>query len=293
MNIQPKTEKNVIGNVPCSRATMSLESLIKDLQDLNKEKTLITKKELEALKTKMKKLENENAKLKVDLVSKEAALVAKEADIAEKEEERLFYDQNFHQNVKELTKMKAENKTLKAAVDSLKASMAEKGKISDPSSSTIGSANQINDIRSDDEDDIPVAGPIIAICESNTKSSTSKPSASKKRSRDEKSQKSTKKPKVVSPVPNCENPWKCFVCNSVRFDTIDELRKHLAEAHPMKSFFCEQCPYAGETKNDFTHHNRKHAVNNSKCRTEKFRCEFCKICFDRLSTLSAHIKRYH
>ena len=44
MSIQPKTEPNVIGDVPCSRPTISLESCIKDLQDLNKENSLITKK---------------------------------------------------------------------------------------------------------------------------------------------------------------------------------------------------------------------------------------------------------
>ena len=58
MSIQPKTE-NVIGNVSSSQPTMSLESFIKDLQDLNKENSLISKNELEAMKTKMKKLETE------------------------------------------------------------------------------------------------------------------------------------------------------------------------------------------------------------------------------------------
>ena len=117
MSIQPKTEPNVIGNVPCSRHAMSLESFIKDLQDLNKENSLITKKELEAMKTKMKKLEIENAKLRVDLISKETDLAAKTSDLAVKEEERLFYDRNFQQNVKELAKVKAENKSLKKEIE--------------------------------------------------------------------------------------------------------------------------------------------------------------------------------
>ena len=111
MSIQPKTEQKVNGNVLYSQPAMSLESLIKDLQD--KEKILITKKELEAMKTKMNKLEKEKTKLKADLVAKTSAL-------AVKEEERLLYDRIFHQNVKELTKITVENKVIKAENKSLK-----------------------------------------------------------------------------------------------------------------------------------------------------------------------------
>lgn len=115
MSFRPKEEPNSIGCIAYSQPATSLEieSLIKDLEDLKEEKTLVTKKELEAMKTKMYKLENENAKLKADLSSREADLAAKNADIVEKEEERLFYVENFHQNVKELSKMRAENKSLK------------------------------------------------------------------------------------------------------------------------------------------------------------------------------------
>ena len=115
MSIRPKEKPDSIGCIAYSQPVTSfeIESLIKDLEDLKEEKTLVTKKELEAMKIKMYKLENENAKLKADLSSREADLAAKNADIVEKEEERLFYAENFHQNVKELSKMRAENKSLK------------------------------------------------------------------------------------------------------------------------------------------------------------------------------------
>ena len=294
MSIQPKTEQNIIGYVPCSRPTMSLESLIKDLQDLNKEKTLITKKELEYMKTKMKKLEEENSKLKADLASKEADLAAKDADLAEKEEERLFYDSNFHKNVKELTKMKAENKSLKMEIGSLKASSAEEEKTA---SSAIQAALPINDARTDDAVEISVESAILAIPGKTGNGSTPKPRATRKRSRLNNdtftSQTSSKKPKTVSPIPNCDNPWKCFVCNSVRFESIDELRQHLLHAHPMKSFFCERCSFAADCKENLHIHKRKHDVNDLKYSDSNIRCKFCDICFDRTSTLSAHIKVYH
>ena len=180
MSIQPKTEQNVIGNVPCSRPAMSLESFIKDLQDLNKENTLITKKELETMKAMMKKLEKENAKLKTDSAAKDADLAAKDAVIAEKEEERLFYDRNFHQNVKELTKIKAENKSLKAEIASLKASSPDEQNNSECSSSSIQSAIPVNPSKSADEHETTIPAPILAICENNEKTSTSKPKVTRK-----------------------------------------------------------------------------------------------------------------
>ena len=214
---------------------MSLESFIKDLQDLNKENTLITKKELEAMKTKMKKLEKENAKLKADLS-------AKDVDLAEKEEERLFYDRNFHQNVKELSKIKAENKILKAEIASLKTSTLEEDMISESSSfQFMFNHISINVRTSDDGDETPIAGHMLAIYDENKQGLTSTPKVSRKRSRlNDDTETSIKTPKsfqTISPMLKSDFPWKCFVCNAVRFEHINELRSHLQHAHPMKPSF--------------------------------------------------------
>ena len=65
MTMIPKTEKNVAFNLPVSKAPMSIKSIIKDLQDLDK--NLITKNEMDEMKAKMKMLENENSRIKAEL----------------------------------------------------------------------------------------------------------------------------------------------------------------------------------------------------------------------------------
>ena len=104
MSTTVKTESNIATNVPGSKPSLSIKSIIEDLQDL--EKSLITRNELEAMKTKIKKLEEENSRINRELRETEA-------------DKRLYYNQ-FHQNVKELDEQKAENGSLKAENDSLK-----------------------------------------------------------------------------------------------------------------------------------------------------------------------------
>ena len=79
-----KTEKNLTSNLPVSKSPLSIKSIIKDLQELDK--NLITKKELDAMKAKMKMLEEENLRIKAELQATEA-------------DRKLYYNQ-FHQNVK-------------------------------------------------------------------------------------------------------------------------------------------------------------------------------------------------
>ena len=61
----PKTEQNVIVNVPASKPSISFKTVAKDFQKALKdlqhlEKRCVMKKEMEALKAKMKTLEQEN-----------------------------------------------------------------------------------------------------------------------------------------------------------------------------------------------------------------------------------------
>ena len=99
-----KTEQNLTANMPASRAPLSIKSIIKDLQDLDK--SLVTENEVEAMMTKMQKLEDENSRIKTEMEAMEA-------------DRKLYYNQ-FHQNVKELNELKVENEFLKAEISSLK-----------------------------------------------------------------------------------------------------------------------------------------------------------------------------
>ena len=104
MSMIAKTEKNLAANVAVSKPPLSIKSIIKDLQDLDK--SLITKNELESMKRKISELELENSRIKNELEATEA-------------DRKLYYNQ-FHQNVKELSAVKAENQSLKAEISSLK-----------------------------------------------------------------------------------------------------------------------------------------------------------------------------
>ena len=104
MSMIAKTEKNLAANVAVSKPPLSIKSIIKDLQDLDK--SLITKNELESMKRKISELELENSRIKNELEATEA-------------DRKLYYNQ-FHQNVKELSAVKAENQSLKAEISALK-----------------------------------------------------------------------------------------------------------------------------------------------------------------------------
>ena len=86
MSLTPKTERNLAGNIPVSRSALSIKSIIKDLQELDK--SLITKKEFEEMKMELKKLKEENARIKADFEAMEA--------------DRMLYYNQYHQNGKEL-----------------------------------------------------------------------------------------------------------------------------------------------------------------------------------------------
>ena len=281
----PKTEQNVIQNVPTSRSAVSLDSVIKDLQDLRK--NWISKKEMEIMQVKMKKLESENTKLKTDL--------------ATKEEKRLRYYNLYHENLKEVTEMKAENELLKAEMETMKTSaITEDNQATENSSSSFQSALPVNDTRSDNEEDVPVVGPLLAICDQNTNIPTENSNSNRlseltsKRPRpdDVLVTVATKKTRII-PDQSC---WKCVLCsNNIRFDTIEQLRNHIASSHSSRSWFCERCPFSSENRSKLVRHQAIHEANDLKYRgTGQARfCTLCDICFGPGSAASHHNNMYH
>ena len=282
----PKTEENVFKNLPTSRSAVSLDSVIKDLQDLRK--NWMSRKEIEAMQAKMKKLENENTKLKTDL--------------ATKEEKRLRYYNLYHENLKEVTEMKTENESLKAEIASMKTSTTpEDNQATEVSSSSFQSAFPVDETRSDNEEDLPVAGPMLAICDRNTTApkgsmdSDRFPMSTSKRPRpdDVSAPVFTKRTRIIPDRP-C---WKCIVCsnNNIRFDTIEELRNHMASCHPSRSWLCERCPFSSEKKSALVKHRGVHEANDMKYRgTGQARfCTLCDICFGPGAAASQHNNMYH
>merc|ERR1711917_89276 len=104
---------------------------------------------MQAMKSRLKMLEEENSRIKDELQATEA-------------DRKLYYNQ-FHQNVKEVCELKAENETLKAEISSLK--MTEQSNIEVIACSSFQSAIPVNDTRSEDghEDEIQAIAPTLAI----------------------------------------------------------------------------------------------------------------------------------
>ena len=283
----PKTEQNVFKNVPTSRSAVSLDSVIKDLQDLRK--NCISTNEMEMMQAKMKKLESENAKLKTDL--------------AIKEEKRLRYYNLYHENLKEVTEMKSENEVLKAEINSMKTSTtSEDNQANEVSSSSFQSALPVNETRSDNEEDIPDAGPALAICDeetniptegSNSNGVPKSTSTVRPQSSDVVATVATEEARIIPE----RSYWKCVLCsnNNIRFGTIEQLRNHIASSHSSRSWFCERCPFSSENRSGLVRHEAIHEANDLKYRgTGQARfCTLCDICFGSGSAASHHNNMYH
>ena len=273
MSVIPKTEKNLGQNVPVSRPMVSIKSIIKDLQDLDK--SLITKNQMDALNAQLIKLTKENEKMKSELETKD--------------EKILRYKNLYHENLKELTEINAENEQLKAEIATLKTSTEVGNEISEVSISSIQAAVPVNDSRSEDEEDEPVVGTMLAVCDNDNVPLSELKKSSKRSLDDTEHGSTTKKTKINLQKPDSNQPWKCIICKSCRFETIEELRNHFTSTHPLKAWFCGRCPMF------VANHERLHVMNDFKYGGASFaqQCEFCKICFGQTFALTAHLNMYH
>ena len=310
----PKTEQNVIVNVPASKPSLSFKKVVKDFQKSLKdlqhlEKSCVMKQEIEALKAKMKELEKENGTLKVDLQSLQALKQENfklKADLVAKEENRLLYNNAFDKKVKEMTELNAENESLKAKIISLGGSNEalieeieqEHRPLQEQSSSSIQSAFPVNDSSTEEEEaseEISETAPLLAICDN--RHSTRANVAPLKRSSPSTSVSltpSSKKAKYTATPTDTHKPWKCIICKS-RYDTIEELRSHIRMDHPSRKYFCARCPFTTANTGQLKKHEGQHRDNELKCsdsgKTNK--CERCNICYFQIFALTAHIKNYH
>ena len=285
MSAITKSEKNLATNVANSKSPLSIKSIIKDLQNLDK--SLITKHELDTIKNKMKKLEDENSRIKNELQATEA-------------DRKLYYNQ-FHQNVKELSEMKAENESLKAEISLLKNSndkRAEKSNIGEIANSSFQSAIPVNDSESENGDDNQEILPALAI-EGGSDAIEPEPSvlnqtdslSSMPTCNGEPTQPNSKKAKL-----DLFEQWSCTYkpCTQTLFTTIEHLRSHINDVHPERKFTCGRCPYATKDRSKVMEHERSHRENDLKLNGVEGakRCTLCNVFFKH-SGLTLHNKMYH
>ena len=273
-----KTEKNLAANVAVSKPPLSIKSIIKDLQDLDK--SLITKNELESMKRKISELELENSRIKNELEATEA-------------DRKLYYNQ-FHQNVKELSAVKAENQSLKAEISALKTT-----------DDSFQSAIPINDSGSEIDceggnDDIT---PALAIENSDGVNEPTGASVteqlvspgSKRPFTNDDPGSDAKKAKIES-IPTLDQ-WKCSYkpCIETRFTSIGLLRLHFVEFHPERKFMCERCPYSTKHRSDHKEHERTHFTNDLRLNgvDGATKCALCNVFFMYRSGLTSHNKMFH
>lgn len=261
----PKTEQNVIGNRPTSKPSLTIKTIIKDLQDL--EKSLIKQNEVEAMMAKLKKLEQENQKLKTDLSTKEIKLAATER-------KRKLYYNLFHENVKVLAELKNENDLLKEEIEKSTTGVKQ---ITESSSSSIQSAIPVNETDFDIDEN---SEPQLAICDTNNYDiEQSRPSAIE----------TTLSSKKVKQTFKCfeSNAWKCIICKVTRFDSITNLRTHMTMFHPERYFHCGICPYTAGHRSDFRKHHKTHIADGTDI------CTLCDLPCGSAKGLSHHKTLYH
>ena len=281
MSLITKTERNLAKNVPVSRSgSLSIKSIIKDLQDLDK--SLITKKEVGEMKMELKKLKEENARIKADLEATEA--------------DRMLYYNQYHQNGKELRALKAENKILKEENEQMKQSSNAQGILAELDSS-ISSPISVTDVESETpinsspqlpiRDDNPAVGLNVGAGE--PKVLTSKRPLQSDHIADLPSKKAS-----TSATRSVDPSFKCMVCKE-RFDSIDNLQEHFQLFHPLRAFFCRWCPYAGISATELKRHENAHNSNDLKYKgTDQAQyCTICDVCFGPGSGLTHHKNKYH
>ena len=287
MSMVAKTGKNLAANLPVSNAPVSIRTIIKDLQHL--EKNLTTKNELEAMKAKIKNLEDENSRIKIELQATEA-------------DRKLYYNQ-FHHNVKELNEMKADNEVLKTEIASLK--YFEKSNIEEIASSSFQSAIPVNDSRSDDDDEEPVPGtaPQLAIEGGNDTQESTGPSVleqlvhtGSKRPLAHDSQAEPDKKKAKTHAIQLIQMWKCTIapCTENRFTLIQDLRTHIVDSHPKRKYLCNRCPFSTAYEKSLKEHEQSHVVNelNWNGIEGAQKCGLCNVFFLK-GGLTRHNKMFH
>ena len=294
--MMPKTEQNVIGNVPVSRPALSFESIVKDLQDLSK--SVATKNDVAILEAKIKKLGKENQKMKNENQKIKADLLAKETELAAIEKKRKLYYNLFHENVKVVAELKAENESLKAEIDASKSNTEENRveEISSSSSTSIQSAVPVDETDSDiEEDQTHNPQPQLAICDGNDDNEQNKPRSShpankKRRQVDDDATWIVKKSRKLS-APTIIDSWKCIVCKTTRFDSIADLRSHMGTSHPERRFHCKKCPYTCDRDSDCKKHEQRHVGHTTD--NSNHTCLLCNVGFGSAGNLTQHQTFYH
>ena len=282
MSMIPKTERNVIVNVRVSRSAVSFESIMKDLQDLRK--NVATRSEIAALEAKMKKLGKENQKIKADLL-------VKETELAATEKKRKLYYNLFHENVKVVAELKAENESLKAEIEASKCS--EENKVEEISNSSIQSAIPVSETDSDiDDGSTQNLQPPLAICDGNVddmeqdKPRSTRPANKRARYCDDDTTLVAKKSRKRSET-TIINSWKCIVCKINGFISIADLRSHMKTTHPERIHHCDVCPYTCSHPSDFKKHKKTHVGNTTNV------CPLCDVAFGSIKRLTQHKSLYH
>ena len=155
-------------------------------------------------------------------------------------------------------------------------------KLSDISSSSIAPALPINDSESDFDEYINDILPELTACEEN-KGAEGQPEA--KRARLE----------LAATDSDTEKKWKCILCKTLRFKTLDEVRSHTKTSHPKRKYFCSTCPYATDQLTNIRKHRKRHERNEKKYKSSESAvlCSLCDVTFEDTKKLTFHKNRYH
>ena len=215
---------------------------------------------------------------------------------------KLYYNQ-FHENVKEMNKLKVENESLKEEISSLK--KTEESNIEEIANSSFQSAIPINDTPSDIDSDegnlamtptmaIENADNIIESSGPSVLEQLASPGSKRPMPKDDVSEPSNKRPKTQTV--QLIQLWKCSIspCQENRFTLIEDLRSHIAAAHPERKFMCIRCPFSTAYQTVLKEHERGHMTNESIYSGVEGakKCTLCTVYFQN-SGLTRHNMMFH
>ena len=258
----PKQE--ICDNIPVSLPSLSFDSLIADMKKMK----LISNEKLLALESRLEAAENEARMLRKENESLKSALEAKERDC------KLFYDQ-YHSSASSLLQYKTK--------------VAE----------TLQNLNT-PEVEENRGEIVAFVDPHSTVVQTSVLQSPKTPIRKKERS----IAKAKKRPwseisgwKSEGTQSKTATPthFQCTFCPdpshvSTSFETIENYRSHIYEAHPERKFVCNLCPY---TSKKGSHMRAHHQRNHTGVHNHGYDCKLCEMSFAESRSLAIHFNLFH
>ena len=275
-----KTE--VCENIPTSSASVTLRSLLKNMNSQMRKIESFLNEKMESLETRIKELKTQNEELETEKENLQRENEKLKSLLAAKERDYMLYYAQYQNIAKEFENFKAQTKAVEPLQDVNTGNIGDK--LSKTTSSTVTSS-------------ITTSTESSLVSQSIANISNSKPRnilKARKRSRPSISNPDGPSKKISKPSLNPKF-FKCSICPKenrevIPYDNINDYRNHVIEIHPKRAL-CDLCPYNGKDSTDLKRH--RETVHSPAVKSLGFDCALCHISYSRMRSLIQHINLYH